>query len=280
MKRWVKHLYVVPENEPNPTPSPPTRAILPPKIFPPSNTVRLNEVLFSVDKLYFANELIFYEYMETFSPKIFRLFDCFYTIQLSFILNIISYCTISVSDEYVTLASIPTVSISFGFNYYKDQDEYEVCEDFTSPSESAVKPKPLPSPRNLPKPPISLLPQKPDIVPVYQIKGISKLIKLCLPKVQCFCDSLTSPPSERQRSPKLSNAPEYKVQEMSLLRWGHRYLKSYHFISLNRTSYQYKLCCIPELASCEMEAEALKRYLQDLLRLQHVIYRAKLVMEV
>ncbi|CAJ0965443.1 unnamed protein product [Ranitomeya imitator] len=38
----------------------------------------------------------------------------------------------------------------------------------------------------------------PDIVPVYQIKGISKLVKLCLPKVQCFCDSLTSPPSERQ----------------------------------------------------------------------------------
>ncbi|CAJ0965109.1 unnamed protein product [Ranitomeya imitator] len=37
-----------------------------------------------------------------------------------------------------------------------------------------------------------------DIVPVYQIKGISKLAKLCLPKVQCFCDSLTSPPSERQ----------------------------------------------------------------------------------
>ncbi|CAJ0961330.1 unnamed protein product [Ranitomeya imitator] len=37
-----------------------------------------------------------------------------------------------------------------------------------------------------------------DIVPVYQIKGISKLVKLCLPKVQCFCDSLTSPPSERQ----------------------------------------------------------------------------------
>ncbi|CAJ0943047.1 unnamed protein product [Ranitomeya imitator] len=33
-----------------------------------------------------------------------------------------------------------------------------------------------------------------DIVPVYQIKGISKLVKLCLPKVQCFCDSLTSPP--------------------------------------------------------------------------------------
>ncbi|CAJ0966591.1 unnamed protein product [Ranitomeya imitator] len=31
-----------------------------------------------------------------------------------------------------------------------------------------------------------------DIVPVYQIKGISKLVKLCLPKVQCFCDSLTS----------------------------------------------------------------------------------------
>ncbi|CAJ0965493.1 unnamed protein product, partial [Ranitomeya imitator] len=37
-----------------------------------------------------------------------------------------------------------------------------------------------------------------DIVPVYQIKGISKLVKLCLPKVQCFCDSLTSPPSETQ----------------------------------------------------------------------------------
>ncbi|CAJ0966523.1 unnamed protein product [Ranitomeya imitator] len=37
-----------------------------------------------------------------------------------------------------------------------------------------------------------------DIVPVCQIKGISKLVKLCLPKVQCFCDSLTSPPSERQ----------------------------------------------------------------------------------
>ncbi|CAJ0921296.1 unnamed protein product, partial [Ranitomeya imitator] len=41
-------------------------------------------------------------------------------------------------------------------------------------------------------------PLMPDIVPVYQIKGISKLVKLCLPKVQCFCDSLTSPPSERQ----------------------------------------------------------------------------------
>ncbi|CAJ0940685.1 unnamed protein product [Ranitomeya imitator] len=44
-----------------------------------------------------------------------------------------------------------------------------------------------------------------DIVPVYQIKGISKLFKLCLPKVQCFCDSLTSPPSERQlASPKIT----------------------------------------------------------------------------
>ncbi|CAJ0936959.1 unnamed protein product [Ranitomeya imitator] len=42
------------------------------------------------------------------------------------------------------------------------------------------------------------LEQNIDIVPVYQIKGISKLVKLCLPKVQCFCDSLTSPPSERQ----------------------------------------------------------------------------------
>ncbi|CAJ0952454.1 unnamed protein product [Ranitomeya imitator] len=42
-----------------------------------------------------------------------------------------------------------------------------------------------------------------DIVPVYQIKGISKLVKLCLPKVQCFCDSLTSPPSERQVIPLL-----------------------------------------------------------------------------
>ncbi|CAJ0954410.1 unnamed protein product [Ranitomeya imitator] len=44
-----------------------------------------------------------------------------------------------------------------------------------------------------------------DIVPVYQIKGISKLVKLCLPKVQCFCDSLTSPPSERQRCALLSS---------------------------------------------------------------------------
>ncbi|CAJ0964276.1 unnamed protein product [Ranitomeya imitator] len=43
--------------------------------------------------------------------------------------------------------------------------------------------------------------EKRDIVPVYQIKGISKLFKLCLPKVQCFCDSLTSPPSERQNQP-------------------------------------------------------------------------------
>ncbi|CAJ0943391.1 unnamed protein product [Ranitomeya imitator] len=42
-----------------------------------------------------------------------------------------------------------------------------------------------------------------DIVPVYQIKGISKLFKLCLPKVQCFCDSLTSPPSERQGLPNI-----------------------------------------------------------------------------
>ncbi|XP_069609912.1 B-cell linker protein isoform X4 [Ranitomeya imitator] len=89
-------LYVVPENEPNPTPSPPTRAILPPKIFPPSNT---------------------------------------------------------------------------------DQDEYEVCEDFTSPSESAVKPKPLPSPRNLPKPPISLLPQKPKPVLVLPQRDISSNIE-------------------------------------------------------------------------------------------------------
>ncbi|CAJ0917196.1 unnamed protein product [Ranitomeya imitator] len=45
-----------------------------------------------------------------------------------------------------------------------------------------------------------------DIVPVYQIKGISKLVKLCLPKVQCFCDSLTSPPSERQGLCKLGSA--------------------------------------------------------------------------
>ncbi|CAJ0940554.1 unnamed protein product [Ranitomeya imitator] len=43
-----------------------------------------------------------------------------------------------------------------------------------------------------------------DIVPVYQIKGISKLVKLCLPKVQCFCDSPTSPPSERQISAGLT----------------------------------------------------------------------------
>ncbi|CAJ0946760.1 unnamed protein product [Ranitomeya imitator] len=44
---------------------------------------------------------------------------------------------------------------------------------------------------------------KVDIVPVYQIKGISKLFKLCLPKVQCFCDSLTSPPKSEncQRCP-------------------------------------------------------------------------------
>ncbi|CAJ0940563.1 unnamed protein product [Ranitomeya imitator] len=45
-----------------------------------------------------------------------------------------------------------------------------------------------------------------DIVPVYQIKGISKLVKLCLPKVQCFCDSLTSPPSERQGRAKYACA--------------------------------------------------------------------------
>ncbi|CAJ0954817.1 unnamed protein product [Ranitomeya imitator] len=42
-----------------------------------------------------------------------------------------------------------------------------------------------------------------DIVPVYQIKGISKLVKLCLPKVQCFCDSLTSPPSLYKKNGKL-----------------------------------------------------------------------------
>ncbi|CAJ0943929.1 unnamed protein product [Ranitomeya imitator] len=47
-----------------------------------------------------------------------------------------------------------------------------------------------------------------DIVPVYQIKGISKLVKLCLPKVQCFCDSLTSPPSERQARLKDSQKQE------------------------------------------------------------------------
>ncbi|CAJ0956918.1 unnamed protein product [Ranitomeya imitator] len=38
-----------------------------------------------------------------------------------------------------------------------------------------------------------------DIVPVNQIVGIAKLVKVCLPKVQCFCDFLTSPPSERQK---------------------------------------------------------------------------------
>ncbi|KAM4033898.1 B-cell linker protein isoform 3-T3 [Anomaloglossus baeobatrachus] len=71
-------LYVVPENEPNPTPSPPTRR-LPPKVFPPPNTT---------------------------------------------------------------------------------EDEYEVCED-CSPPEPPVKPKPLPSPRNIrPTPPTSI-PQKP-----------------------------------------------------------------------------------------------------------------------
>ncbi|CAJ0968329.1 unnamed protein product, partial [Ranitomeya imitator] len=53
-----------------------------------------------------------------------------------------------------------------------------------------------------------------DIVPVYQIKGISKLFKLCLPKVQCFCDSLTSPPSERQdRSGSASRSEESASEE-------------------------------------------------------------------
>ncbi|CAJ0940973.1 unnamed protein product [Ranitomeya imitator] len=61
-----------------------------------------------------------------------------------------------------------------------------------------------------------------DIVPVYQIKGISKLFKLCLPKVQCFCDSLTSPPSERQFNallmsvvkPALPSSPENKTEKI------------------------------------------------------------------
>ncbi|CAJ0945347.1 unnamed protein product [Ranitomeya imitator] len=50
-----------------------------------------------------------------------------------------------------------------------------------------------------------------DIVPVYQIKGISKLVKLCLPKVQCFCDSLTSPPSERQIKNNLDMLGVYEL---------------------------------------------------------------------
>ncbi|XP_073541315.1 B-cell linker protein isoform X4 [Phyllobates terribilis] len=91
-------LYVVPENEPNPTPSPPTRS-LPPKIFPPPNSVQ-------------------------------------------------------------------------------DQDEYEVCDDFISPPEPAVKPKPSPSPRNIrPKPPISILPQKPKPVLVLPQRDVGNNIE-------------------------------------------------------------------------------------------------------
>ncbi|XP_073402633.1 B-cell linker protein isoform X3 [Dendrobates tinctorius] len=93
-------LYVVPESEPNPTPSPPTRSLLPPKVFPPSNTVQ-------------------------------------------------------------------------------GEDDYEVCADvITSPPEPPVKPKPLPSPRNMrPKPPISLLPQKPKAVLVLPQRDISSNIE-------------------------------------------------------------------------------------------------------
>ncbi|CAJ0955054.1 unnamed protein product [Ranitomeya imitator] len=53
-----------------------------------------------------------------------------------------------------------------------------------------------------------------DIVPVYQIKGISKLFKLCLPKVQCFCDSLTSPPSERQFNALLMSVASLLANEI------------------------------------------------------------------
>ncbi|CAJ0949929.1 unnamed protein product [Ranitomeya imitator] len=58
-----------------------------------------------------------------------------------------------------------------------------------------------------------------DIVPVYQIKGISKLVKLCLPKVQCFCDSLTSPPSERQFNALLMSVASLLANTPVLMYW-------------------------------------------------------------
>ncbi|CAJ0942215.1 unnamed protein product [Ranitomeya imitator] len=67
-----------------------------------------------------------------------------------------------------------------------------------------------------------------DIVPVYQIKGISKLFKLCLPKVQCFCDSLTSPPSERQFNALLMSVASLLAN--ILLRMGFKAIDIYALI--------------------------------------------------
>ncbi|CAJ0919913.1 unnamed protein product [Ranitomeya imitator] len=65
-----------------------------------------------------------------------------------------------------------------------------------------------------------------DIVPVYQIKGISKLVKLCLPKVQCFCDSLTSPPSERQ---VISRHTQLRVTAFRIFPHAISFLPTAHF---------------------------------------------------
>ncbi|XP_040290704.1 B-cell linker protein isoform X2 [Bufo bufo] len=55
---------------------------------------------------------------------------------------------------------------------YLDQDEYEVCEDLP---EIPFKPKPSPSPRNVPKPPTNFL-QKPNMVPVLPQREINSNI--------------------------------------------------------------------------------------------------------
>lgn len=57
-----------------------------------------------------------------------------------------------------------------------DQDEYEVCEEFLSPPEPPIKPKPSPSPRNVrPKPPPNIA-QKPNLMPALPQRDINSNI--------------------------------------------------------------------------------------------------------
>lgn len=57
-----------------------------------------------------------------------------------------------------------------------DQDEYEVCDEFLSPPEPPIKPKPSPSPRNVrPKPPPNLA-QKPNMIQVLPQRDVNSNI--------------------------------------------------------------------------------------------------------
>ncbi|KAM3912878.1 B-cell linker protein isoform 2-T2 [Leptodactylus fuscus] len=57
-----------------------------------------------------------------------------------------------------------------------DQDEYEVCDDFKSPPEPATKPRPSPLPRNVRPNPPTLLPQKPQMIPVLPHRDVNSNI--------------------------------------------------------------------------------------------------------